>query len=286
MAFEKGTATNYLDLFAKIVTFASANGWTVLEQTGTQVYMRGSGAAGLDEIYVGIRAYEDQAGSRYNFELYGSWGYVAGRAFNSMPFASGPLSSLYPRAYLWNKAMPYWLSVNGRRIICVVKVGTVYQHFYLGFINPPATDAQYPYPLLIGGCGDDDYNYATTSDVSAYWADNGASGCGNLALPGGGCGRITYAGSEPTIPSLKAYSPIHGKRGDIITCPDNSYMLFPFYIISNEFAENYGQIDGIFQISGYDNASENTLTIDGVEYTVFQDIYRVGYWSFCAMRNN
>jgi len=287
MAFEKGTATNYLDLFAKIVTFASANGWTVLEQTGTQVYMKGQGLAGLDEIYVGIRAYEVPASARYNFELYGSWGYVAGRSFNNMPMANGPLSTLYPFVHLWNDALPYWLSVNGRRIICAVKVGTVYQHFYLGFINPPATEAQYPYPLMVAGMSaNNTFNYSSGTDVHSYWVNPGGGGVGNLAMPGGGCGRITAISSTDTIPSLKAYSPIHGKRGNIITCPDETYMLFPIYIVSDEFLEVYGQIDGIFQISGYNNASENTLTIGGVEYTVLQDLSRTGYTSFCAMRNN
>lgn len=287
MAFENGTASNYLDLLAKIVTFASANGWTVLEQSSTQVYMRGAGASGLDEIYAGIRAYEVTASNRYNFELYGSWGYVAGKTYNSMPMAAGPMSGKYVYTYLWNSEIPYWLSVTGRRIICVAKVNTVYQHIHLGFINPPATNNQYPYPLLIGGCGSTDtYNYATTSDVTAYWAYNGSTGSGNLSLPGGGWGKISTDGSSATLVSLNSWSPIHAKKSNIITCPDDTYMLFPIYVLNTDFPEIYGQIDGLFQISGYNNASENTLTIDGVEYVVFQDIHRATYGVYCAMRCN
>ena len=58
MAYTSGTAANYKDLLAVLATFAAANGWSILEQSATQVYLKGEGLAGLDEIYCGISAFD------------------------------------------------------------------------------------------------------------------------------------------------------------------------------------------------------------------------------------
>ena len=89
MAYTSGTAANYKDLLAILATFAAANGWTVLDQTAERLYLKGEGTAGTDEIYVGIQTYEDAANGRYNWELFGSLAYRAGRAYSAMPMSTG-----------------------------------------------------------------------------------------------------------------------------------------------------------------------------------------------------
>lgn len=284
MALEVGTATNYRDLLAKIATFASANGWSILEQSETSFYLRGAGTSGLDEIYVGATAYEDAANNRYNFELFGSWGYKAGRAFNKMPMSSG--GGVY--VYLWNQSMPYWLSVNADRILCFAKIGTVYMSIYLGFLKRFGTEMQYPYPLCIGGCGGSstvNYSNSTASLISFWSAVYGdANSRARVCLPGGVWGFMAEGGGSALNPRLGIFSPVSLKVLTLITTPDNTYPLYPLYVCGSVEPAVYGEYDGIHWITGYGNASENTLTIDGKNYIVFQDIFRTTYDAFCAMR--
>ena len=46
----------------------------------------------------------------------------------------------------------------------------------------------------------------------------------------------------------------------------------------------YGELDGVCHIAGSNQTSENTLTIDGDDYIVFQDIYRLAFHNFMAVR--
>ena len=49
-------------------------------------------------------------------------------------------------------------------------------------------------------------------------------------------------------------------------------------------ANQLGELDGVHQITGFDNAVENTLEIDGVTYVVIQDVARTGFNDYFAMR--
>jgi len=280
MAFQSGTATDFRDMLSKIAAFSAANGWAILQQSDLALHLKGVGSAGLDEIYVGINATENSANNRYNFESFGSWSYKAGRAFNAMPMTSG--GGVF--TYLWNNPMPYWLSVTGRRILCFVKVGSVYQCLYLGFINPLATEMQYPYPLLTGGCGGlNTINYSNTAAANnAFWSwgDGDSNGCGKLSMPDGSWLKIA------SNFGLEVRSPVWAKRELIMPCPDGSYLLYPLYITDQSRPSTLGSIDGIFWLSGYGNSAENTLTIDGKDYIVFPNVFRTTNGSFCAMRKD
>jgi len=43
-------------------------------------------------------------------------------------------------------------------------------------------------------------------------------------------------------------------------------------------------LDGISYISGFNNAVENTLTVEGTDYIVIQDAGRNGFIDYYAMR--
>lgn len=294
MAYTSGTAAHYKDLMSILATFAAANGWAILTQNTTELYLRGEGAEGLDEIYCGIRCFEDSSVGYYNWQLYGSVFWKPNLAIGSQPLNSTGTYATY--AYFWNQQIPYWMVANGRRIILVAKVGTTYQHVHLGFINQCGTAAQYSYPLYIGGCGSNGgYAYSTT-DQSAYWS--GYAACvGRLYLPAGTWGRVN---SEPNVvsswqgdagsiwPTGRPECIICGLyntvRGVIMNAPDGSYMLEPLFIRDRIRSGIYGQIDGMYRVSGYQNASENIITVNAVNYMVFQDTYRSGYGDFCALR--
>jgi hypothetical protein len=278
MAYASGTASDYKDLLSKMVTFATANGWVALEQSETQVILKGAGVSGLDEIYVGIATYEDSGNSRYNWKMYSMFGYRAGRTIDKHPRSDGPVVG-----YFWNDDMNYWLVVTASRIILCAKVSTTYQMVHLGFINTPATEAQYPYPLLIGGGG-----YILTQNYSAppftFW-NNGGSYTSRLVLPSGKMGLHNYGtwGVDYEPFSITTINVVNVS----LTRPaiDGTYMLEPFYVIQDS-GNIFGTIDGLYRVTGYNQTAENIITVEGVNYMVFQDSNRTSYADYCALRLN
>lgn len=280
MAYTSGTAANYKDLLAVMATFAAANGWTILEQSETLLYLRGEGSAGLDEIYVGVEAYEVTPSNRYNWRLVGSWGWRTGRSITGHPMDSG--NTVF--AYLWNSAIPYWMVATPRRIIMVAKVSTTYQTVYLGFGQPVGTDSQYPYPLIIGGCGStQDQNYAVaTAAHSAFWANNGTSGM--LSCPGG---DWRYIGPVSALNErCPALSIDQESKGVILSGPGGVYALDQIYLADALRSSVYVAVDGIYRVSGHDNSAENIITIGSDNYLVVPDVFRSGNGDYCALRLN
>lgn len=287
MAYTSGTATDYKNLIAILATFAAANGWTVLEQTTNLLWMRGQGLAGTDEIYVGIQTYEDTGNGYYNWELFGAISWRSGRAPEGQPKNSGDDKVF---TYLWNSSIPYWIVANPRRIILVAKVGTVYQFVHLGLLTPLGTDAQYPYPLLIGGCGstkNQSYS-AGNSYISAFWNTPQISGSnGMLRLPNGAWAIVGSSGGSVAIPQTKIVSETsYTQIANLLSSPDGSYVPEQFFIVDSNRSDIYGEIDGLFRVSGFGNSSENIITISGVNYMSFQDTFRSGNSNFCALRLN
>lgn len=274
MAYVNGIADNHTHLLALLADFVRNNGWSVMEQSTLQLSLKGPGTSGLDEIYCNIAIQDDPTTGRYNWQLSGAWGYRAGR-----DIAVQPMSSESRYLYLWNTQIPYWIIVNPRRIILLVKVSSVYQLMYLGFGLPPATDNQYPYPLIIGGCGSlATQNYSATGvNNSMFCANVGANGMINL--PGG-----DWAGIGPS--ACPAITPWNNFKATLLPDEDGNYLLIPLYITDSSRAAVYTALDGIYQISGFDNAAENVISIAAVNYLVFQDVYRTGVGDYFAVRLN
>lgn len=142
-------------------TFAS-NGWTavideVRSGSDRDVMLQGTGG-GSDEIYIGWRTLYESGAGYYNLELHGMTGYSASLPFKEQPGLSpgifdGTTAALRAGAYLIssNSSQAYWLSVTPFRIIGIVKIGSAYFPFYLGWGNRFATSGEYPYPMLIAG---------------------------------------------------------------------------------------------------------------------------------------
>lgn len=290
MAYTSGTAANYKDLLAVLATFAAANGWSIMEQSETVLYLKGSGIAGLDEIYCGVETYEVPTSGIYNWNMYGSIGYRSGRAPSKHPGSSYTYASNLVVACLWNTAIPYWMVANGRRIILVAKVGTTYQTIHLGLLTPPATDAQYPYPLLIGGCRYDNTTSYSSTYIGSFWGSYGDDyASGRIYCPSGVWGILSANSSSNNeyCPAVSVDNVCKSYEGTIITGLDGSYLLEPVYITMLASSKAIlGHVEGLFRITGHANTSENIVTVDGVNYLVFQDCSRSGYGDFCCMRMN
>ena len=297
-------ATDYADLLDRLVTFATANGWTELENTSDKVVLQGEGA-GSDEIIVAFQKYSDVPSDSYGLRLNGYTGYNDGLTFLNQPGAIQSGNSALP---LWNSTIPYWFIVNTRRIIVIAKISTTYQMAYLGFYLPYATPGQYPYPLMVGGSGNDPLGATkprwsgATGDASMFW-----SGVA-VTTPSNTTNLNTLIPSNAWMSESNAFlTPVSGGRTfqqmqlkgmhpymntslstRWIGAADESAVLLPIeLVLSNTtplFKGFMGELDGIFYVSGNGRASEDIITVGGDDHLVVQNVFRTGVGDYCAVR--
>lgn len=314
MATETGTATGFLDLYTKLVTFATtalgASNWvkvygyelddesvvgspTLANQNvySNKVILKGPGSGGADEIYIGIKTYYDPDVQKHTLLCQGFSSFDAAKVYDEQQLRSSPSCT-----YLWDQSMAYWFVGDGRRIIVIARMGVVYQIMYFGFMLPYATPADYPYPLLHGGCGNDrDKSFSSTTGNDFFI--NGRNGGGSLYSPHNSflkTGNYDSGGSFNTsgdqsiyyLPYSAGYDVKH-RLGFVREALDGCYVLTPIEILANgEYGITgiLGVVDGLYQVSGFGNYSENVITIAAINYIVFQRVYRTGVDGFVALR--
>lgn len=286
MAYEIDTATDYLDLLARIETFAGNQGWTVHRSTydaaaGTdgELILEGPGLSGNEAIVVGLRSYSDSGNDRWNFALRGFTSYD-GSAWDSLPGAS-------PEVYvpLWSSSIPYWLMVNGQRILLMAKVSTYYMHAYLGFVSTYSTASEYPYPLFIGGTSNSESeNYTSISVHQAYWNYPDADSHGQWWRPDNQWWGINsdYDDGPRLFPWYEVHAVVSGVREGIGT-----HVLLPAILMdasSNQTVRGVvGELDGLFWVSGFGAGVEDTVTVGTQDYVVGQDVQRAEDNDHCAL---
>jgi hypothetical protein len=66
-------------------------------------------------------------------------------------------------------------------------------------------------------------------------------------------------------------------------CFGGQYSILPITAVQkNPNDQSYGILDGCYRCQGFNNAAENTITIDGVPHLVVQNVFRstIGeYWA-------
>lgn len=262
-----GVLAHYKMLLA-IKTLAEANGWTVLRyddvSANRELILKGVGLSGTEEIFVGFRTYQDAGANYYNLLAATFIGYVAGNSFDTQP---GAILSGVPAH---NNRIDYWLTLNGQRIVLAMKVGSpVYESCYVGKFLPYALPTQYPYPVVCGGMlnGAAAIRFSDTSHSMPY---KGNRVNFRMRSNAGSWDQVyTYPWQNTTMTATR----------DV----NSNYPLTP--VVLNDNANNtYGELDGIYHISGFNNAVENTLVIGGVTYVVIQDVSRTGFSDYYAMR--
>jgi hypothetical protein len=275
MAYQIGFVDNstmlaHYKMLETIKDFAVANGWTVLRYDtapeNRELILKGIGLSGLEEIFIGIRTYHDVGADYYNFLAGVFTGYVPGNTFDTQPGAALVGCPAH------NNRIDYWLTLNGQRIVLAMKVGTpVYEHLYLGKMFPYARPSQFPYPVVAGGMlvGASGTRFSeTTHDF--YLRGNNARG--QMRTPSGWINMHCYPWGASSIAS-----------GEQLRDTGNEYSLLPVELHDNT-ANLYGQLDGIYYISGFNNAVENTLVIGGATYVVMQSVSRTGHTDYYALR--
>lgn len=295
-----GTATSYLDLLTKVKTHLTSGtmgseAWTVEADDTTSVpgerflYLTGPGLSATDAIHVNIRAFGSVGADYYNWQIRGSVAYN-----DLLPFALQPGTSPSANLLLWQSAIPYWLIANGRRFILVAKVSTTYQTLYAGFILPYATSAEMPYPVYIG---------AGSTLGTLRWSD----GTYQLGSPWDGpeLGNWLrgFDGAWINIYNFKARTDtVRQEDYTNVTWPwqadnyigqnqDDSYALLPAVIhgsVTGSTPANspavFGELEGVYFVSGFANASEDIVEISSDDYLVVQSAYRTGRRDYAAIK--
>lgn len=257
--------------------------------------LKGVGLAGADEIYLGYAIAEDASTPFFNIEIMGFIAYNSAEAWNNQPGASTPVYHV-----LSDAAMTYWLVCTGRKIILKTKLSTVYTDSYAGFMLPYGLPSEYPYPLLIAGNCEDRFNNAAVTDDDFRMFCNPGNSSMWLRDPGGtwidfenhvgtsvteqhGVDRIVWPWGSESSPW--GANEIEKFREGI----DGSYAIMPCIIHQVDTGpflvpNTYGELDGVFWVSGFSNSSENSFTISADDYICFQDVFRTDLHHFMALR--
>jgi hypothetical protein len=306
MAWTSGIALHTRDLLDRLRVFLTTDllpieqRWVALRfsvtATTQELILKAPGLAGADEIFGGVRSDDNATAGTSVWELNGFIGYNPLAPFYAQPGAiAGPL----PMLSLWNAAIPYWFVADGRRVMVVAKISTVYEAMHLGFILPYATPGQYPYPLLIGGSmtGQRGRHYSVTGANHRHFVDPGEETQSNpntACLLRGVSGawlpyqNVTGAGTETRYDGPRGIWPTnHAALGAVREAPDGRYVLTPLVLAQyNAVADHdlLGELDGATWISGFNNAAENLIQVGGVDHLVVQNVYRTGVRDYWALR--
>jgi hypothetical protein len=305
LAFETGTATNFADLYNKLRDFLTTNAdlvtagqeWLQIAGPGgaltdaDEIVLQGPGTAGADEILVGLKCFTSVGSDYYNLAMYGLTAYngaLGGIASQIGVTRPGVVHG-------WDDPMPYWFVANGRRFIVVIRVASVYQSGYAGFILPYVLPTLWPYPHFIGGVSQiTTGRYSNTGDTyraffhpgqhtarlcfsDLRWLEVWNAYDSNISVSDGS--ELSFSSFARTIrPFRDDYTPIRDNL-------DGSYSLSPAVIVcENPYAAQLGALEGVYRVSGFSNSAENIVTVDAVDYLVVPNVYRVDWSNFAAIR--
>ena len=288
-----GTSTDWSDLLDDLRTHLT-DGVTLGSEVWTElaidtsitderiVYLEGPGLAGADEININIREFKNVGSDIYNWQIRGAVSY---NALNS--FATQPGTSPAVNLPLWDSSIPYWLIVNGRRFILIAKVSTTYHTLYAGFTLPYATSAEMPYPIYVGASAQSELRWSDgTYKLGAFW-DPTTTSAYLRHFDGAWVTIQNYSNGSSNTRSEVTSNVVWPWEKDyaIGQNDDGNYGLLPAVIHANYSGGNvYGELDGVYFISGFSAAAEDIAEIGADDYLVVQAAYRTGRRDYAAIK--
>jgi hypothetical protein len=272
-----GQSAHY-NLLALFKALGEGAGWETLRYDDAaenhEWIFKAPGYTGEEEIFGGIRTYQNANADYYNILCGAFTGYVAGNTFDTQP------GGVYSGVPTHNQRIDYWININPQRVCAALKVGTpVYESLYLGKILPYARPSQYPYPLMCAGMlnGAAATRFSDTSHAMPY--KGARANCKLRTNDGWIMPRVypwsnRYTGSNPNTTDSIAYN--MRDTGDV-------YPLLPAEL-HLEGIGILGALEGIFYITGFNNVVEDTIRLDGVDYIVIEDVSRTSFPDYYALR--
>jgi hypothetical protein len=135
-----------------------------------ELILKGYGYSTADEIFVGMQTYE--SGTNYGWRVNGFTGFNSGSAFLYQPGAVSGSTIPWDQHFVptIDVSLTYWFFVSPQRIMGTFLSGSVYTHFYTGWLDSLATPSQWTYPMAVGSNNFYQEPYtATTGSHAAYW---------------------------------------------------------------------------------------------------------------------
>jgi hypothetical protein len=290
-------------------TIATTPPWTSKRRTsGDQMIWQGPGNGNVDQILVGAKLFHDAGADYYNWRLAGYTAFSSGLDFEHQPGYLGGTGQQFPSPVLnlWNSTIPYWFIGNGRRVIVVAKISTVYVSCYLGFINPYMSPGAYPYPLAVGGsmawdsssisgepaANSTNWRWSFVGSQLRNFPESKAQALGNdaggqmrLRLPTGVWRGFTANNNDTLFGRLWPTGEGHsGGMTDWRPNLDGGYSILPIVLYDSSLINVYGELDGVGCVTGHGQSAENTITIGSDVWLVIQDVNRTTKIDYFAVK--
>lgn len=174
-----------------------------------------------------------------------------------------------------NEKFYYWIFADTYRVVIVCRMSIVYESAYIGFINPIASERQYPYPMYVAGNG---------TMNGSLWPENTQ---GSFVFPKDGSGYLRRADGtwrefdaenpEPNPASKGSTFPYDShnkmlipnyKEKDAIN--QDNFLLIPIMLHTNNPVDINGILRGCYWVSGTrDIDAERIFTFNGSSYMAF-----------------
>lgn len=267
---------------------------------GSEYIWHAPGNDNTATIYLGARVFVDTNADYYNWQLGGMTGFSSGLDFGLQPGSIVNSSTLRgPVLPLWNSTIPYWFRADGRGVFVAAKVSSVYECAYLGYLDTYPSPGQFPAPIVVGGGMGWPSEPASTS-VNWRWSNNASLEHSAFFKP------LPNANNNSTSLRLRrpdgtwrgfstfSYSTIFGgvwPYGDGFDDQrpnlDGSYQLFPIVLTEDQgsgVVNSFGELPGMYAVTGFSNAAEDTITKGLDTYLVLQNIFRTTKTDYVAVR--
>lgn len=265
-------------------TLSTAPRWQALRAAGGEYVWKAPGSDGVSAIYVGAQAYANAGSDIYNWQLQGFTGYDAGATFAGQP---GAIASPQGIA-LWTGDIPYWFIANGRRVVVVAKVASVYQSAYLGLIEQYIDPLIYPYALAVGGSITGNVRYSDATNANRCFPIAGISDVSSqlkLRLPTGAWRGLiavnntgNYTGTDGAIWPYQ--SGLAGLRPGL----DGAAPLLPVVLFDGTPKNVYGRLDGVSATTGFGTGPEALLEDGPSSHLVVPNVFRTGTDQFFTVK--
>ncbi|USL90030.1 hypothetical protein [Vibrio phage vB_VpaS_CHI] len=268
MAYQAGTATSYRDLLSKIKSFAVANGWVAVRDTGSsyprEVTLTSTGVSGQEDVAVCFKEEETPASDRYNLAIKVST-QTGNIAFDQVTGAGARY------LYLWNDPIPYHLFVSADRIMVVATVSTTAHTAYMGNIKTFCSVGHwFTHAGLFAEGSDSTWNWGNSS-ISNFMQINSST-------------RTLLYGADGNIFTPNALWPLTDSFKDAGNY--SKFNLVEMMIGHTSAGTHYGffgEFENVKYINGAGVAHLDNIEVNGKNYLVVQNYSRTGVNDFFAV---
>lgn len=293
MAYVMGTASSIYDIIEEMDTLLQNIGWT-REDRGTSLWngqvrtsyclWRGIGD-GNDKIYLQAKIpiaqgqnmlLDSMVGLDTNLEYFEQPGsiqqWMKSYGYND---SGTPVYVNQPSFTVTaDEKFAYWIFADMYHVVVVARMSIVYESMYMGFLNPIASERQFPYPMYVCGNGVGNIGWPSNQTGSFVFP---VSGQGMLRRADGTWRSFDASVPNPSPTSQGTLFPYNAHNlylvpnyhsGDVVD--QDNFLLIPIMLQTNNPVDINGLLRDVYWISGTrDVASEQILTYQNEQYIVF-----------------